>query len=675
MEIPSFYFGQTEPPFDCMKRLQQAVLLILWGLSPGIASAADPAAPAGMPNVVLITLDTTRADRMGFLGSKRGLTPQLDAVAKQGVVFTRAYSQAPLTPVSHATLFTGTYPQFHKVNDFGVKLPEHLPALADLLKKRGYRTAAFVGTIIFDPINGMAPGFDRGFDTYDAHYRRRLYGQDRYKTMERRAEQVVARALAWLKANSSTPFFLWVHVFDPHEPYEAPPPFKERFAKAPYDGEIAYTDAQMGKIFSALRAAGVYDNTLITVFSDHGESLGAHNENTHGVFLYDETIHVPLFMKFPGNRNAGKQVTAAVGLVDVAPTLLEALGMPVPREMQGQSMLRLIGAPAPRDRPVYSQTDYPRRAFGWSALASWRDGRYLYVRAPRPELYDLAADPAAKFNLAATQKSVADRLGAALEAFRSRSSGSSAAEADRPVDPKVAEKLRSLGYVAGGTQVASAQADGIDPKDKIQVANLMQDAQHAIEEGRHTAVIPLLEKVVATDPQIFLAQLQLGTAYSRQRQYAKAVAPLRKATEMLPDHGLSHYELGLALFRTGDMKTAAGHFEVAAGLIPQWADAHFSVASVWARTNRVPEAVDKLALTLEMDPLHYQANLLMGRILTLSGKPAEGLPFLEKATQSDEASGEAHQFLADALERLGRTADAERERARAAQVGLRNRTP
>jgi arylsulfatase A-like enzyme/Tfp pilus assembly protein PilF len=645
-----------------MKRLLPLFLLLLWGL-PGISNAQ------GQPNIVLVTLDTTRADRMGFMGSKRGLTPHLDAVARQGVVFTHAYSQAPLTTVSHATMFTGTYPQFHKVNDFGIPLPKDVPVLAELLKHKGYRTAAFVGSIILDPVNGMAPGFNRGFDAYGADYRRRKRGLDRYKTMENRAEQVVARAIAWVKKNSAGPFFLWVHVFDPHEPYEAPAPYSQRFAREKYDGEIAYTDAAIGKLFAELRALGAYDNTLVAVLSDHGESLGAHGENTHGVFLYDETIHVPLLMKLPANRHAGQRVDALAGLVDLAPSVLEVAGITAPRVMQGRSLLRLIGQKAPQERPVYSETDYPRRAFGWSSLATWRSGKYLYVRAPRPELYDIAADPDARNNLAGSDASLAGRFAGDVDNFRKRTSGTAAEQQDRPVDPKITEKLTSLGYVAGSSRTSAAAASGIDPKDKVDVANQMQAAMNALENERHDQVIPILEKVISTDPQIFIAQFQLGTAYTRQREYAKAVAPLRKATELLPDTGMAHYELGLALYHSGDLKTSAAHFEIAADLMPGWSDAHFSLASVWARTDRIPEAVEKLRFTLGLDSEHYQANLLLGRILTLQGKADEGLPHLEKAAALPEASSEAHRFLADGYERLGRTADAQRARAQAAKMG------
>src|SRR5271165_1067263 len=293
------------------------LLFLLLALRP--MAAQQPAvpprrSPAQHPNVILITLDTTRADRMGFLGSKLGLTPNLDAMARQGIVFTRAYSHVPLTTASHATILTGTYPQFNHVNDFGVPLSPNLPYLPALLGQHGYQTGAFVGSLILDPLDGTAPGFDRGFDVYDAGYHLRRRGADRYKTVERRGGEVVDHALAWLSHAPDKPFFLWVHLYDAHDPYDPPSPYKERFAAQPYDGEIAYADACVGKLLDALRSHGLYDETFVAVMADHGESLGAHGENTHGIFLYDETIQVPLLIKLPHAIAAGTRIENRVEL-------------------------------------------------------------------------------------------------------------------------------------------------------------------------------------------------------------------------------------------------------------------------------------------------------------------------------------------------------------------------
>ena len=385
---------------------------------------ASLAARADAPNIVLITVDTTRADRMGFLGNTHGLTPNLDVLARQGVVFERAYSQAPLTPVSHATIFTGTYPQFHTVTDFGHPLPTLLPSLPEILQKSGYHTAAFIGSLILDPKASMAPGFDRGFDFFDAGFHvKRSPDDSRYDSIERRAGDVVSHATKWLNQNRESPFFIWVHLYDPHAPYDPPSPYDKRFSD-PYDGEVAYADASLGKLFEYLRQRGLYDRALIVVMSDHGESLGAHGESMHGIFLYDETIHVPLLFKLPGELLAHRRVSTRVRLVDVAPTLLSMLSLPLPPTFQGESLVPLMkgGAKAGVDLPAYAETDYPHRAFGWSALRSLRTGKYLFVRAPKRELYDQSKDKAAQHNLAASSPAVTETIQSQLDQFHEETS-------------------------------------------------------------------------------------------------------------------------------------------------------------------------------------------------------------------------------------------------------------
>jgi arylsulfatase A-like enzyme/cytochrome c-type biogenesis protein CcmH/NrfG len=607
-----------------------------------LAAAAALQPQAARPNVLLITLDTTRADRMGFLGSTRGLTPSMDALAKTATVFERAYAQAPITTVSHATILSGTYPPFHRVDDFGAPLSASVPYFPDLLKSSGYETAAFVGSLILDPRNGTAPGFDRGFDVYDAGLRLRRPGEDRYATVERRGDEVTRRALAWVSSpQRRSPFFLWVHLFDPHDPYEPPADLQARFSKEPYDGEVAFTDRQVGRLISA--AGG---NTTIVVAADHGEALGDHGETTHGVFLYEATQRVPLILRLTGGRGAGMRISTRVRLADVAPTILESAGLPVPSAMQGQSLLPLtLAASKADDRPVYAESSYPRRAFGWSPLVSWRADRFLYVRAPKRELYDLVADPEAARNLALSRTRLADGLDGEMAQFLGRSATGASSQAR--VDPAVAERLAALGYVGGSS--GTPRATGVDPKDRIAIANTLHDAIVAVEDGAFARAVPLLEKVVAGEPDIPIAQLNLGVARARQKQFARAVAPLRRAATLQPDNMRGHYELGLALYETGDVKGAAGELAVVATALPQWADARYSLGSVYARIDRVADAMTELRAALALEPRHFRANLLYGRLLSLTGKAAEAVPYLQTAVDVDPKSTEARQFLTDAL--------------------------
>ena len=630
------------------------------------------AAHAEAPNIIFITVDTTRADRMGFLGSKRGVTPNLDVLARQGVVFERAYSQAPLTPVSHATIFTGTYPQFHTVTDFGHPLPALLPFVPEILHNSGYHTAAFIGSIILDPKGNMAPGFDRGFDHFDAGFHMKRDAQEsRYDNVERRAGDVVGHAIAWLKVNRQSPFFIWIHLYDPHAPYDPPPPYDKRF-RDPYDGEIAYADASLGKLFQYLRQRGLYDRALVLMMSDHGESLGAHGEAMHGIFLYDETIQVPMFFKLPGALLAGRRVTSRVRLVDVAPTLLSMLSLPLPPTFQGESLVPLMkmkSTKAAADLPAYAETDYPHRAFGWSALRAMRTGKYLFIRAPKRELYDATQDQGAEHNLAEKSPAVTGTLQAQLDQFHRDTSSFPEKSEQKSLTSEQSENLTALGYVGSDSSGASTDPlQGADPKDKIEISNVLQDGIIAVEDGHYAQAIPLLQHVLQDSPLVSVAYVQLGIALRKVGRASDAVVPLRQAVKLLPDSTEAQYELGLTLYEAGAWQESVPYFEFVAKKRPKFADAQYSLASVYARVQRVPEAVELLQQVIQVNPDHFRANLLLGRIYTLQGNPLGALNNLEKATQVQPSSQEAHLFLADAYSQLGRSTDAERERALARKL-------
>ena len=647
-------------------------------------SGASTFVRAEAPNIIFITVDTTRADRMGFLGCKKGLTPNLDTLARQGVVFEKAYSQAPLTPVSHATIFTGTYPQFHTVTDFGHPLPALLPFVPEILHKSGYRTAAFIGSLILDPKANMAPGFDRGFDFFDAGFHpKRSADESRYDSVERRAGDVVGHAMRWMAKNQNPqkPFFIWIHLYDPHAPYDPPAPFDKRFTDL-YDGEVAYADAALGKLFAYMRQHALYDRALITMMSDHGESLGAHGESMHGIFLYDETIRVPLLFKLPGELLAGRRVETRVRLVDVAPTLLSMLSLPLPPTFQGESLVPMMKVKPPlpgkaiqkaaADLPAYAETDYPHRAFGWSSIRSMRSGKYLFVRAPRRELYDQTRDQNAENNLAATSPAVTDTLQAQLDQFRDQTS-SYHGKADQPaVTAEQSENLSALGYVASTPGTASTDPlKGADPKDKIGISNTLHEGMIAIEDGRFNEAIPMLQHVLDDSPLISVAQMQLGIALARVKRYPEAIEALQKSVKLMPDSPPAQYELGLALFETGAWRESVPYFEFVAKKRPKFADAQYSLASVYARVQRVPEAVELLQQVIQLSPEHFRGNLLLGRILTLQHRSDEALPYLKQATLSDPDNFEAHAFLADAYEQQGniQAASSERNRAEALKRG------
>ena len=540
-----------------------------------VASAL--AAPVSRPNIILITLDTTRADHMGFLGSTSGLTPNLDALAKESAIFTRAFSQAPLTPPSHATILTGTYPQYHQVNNFGVPLSERLPYAPSILKAQGYQTAAFIGALALDPGAGAAPGFDRGFETYDAGYGHAPSGSDRYHSVERRGGEVVERALAWLSKHPRGPFLVWVHLYDAHDPYEPPEPYATRYASAPYDGEIAYTDSCVGKFLTQLKARGLYRGSIIAVMADHGEALGDHGEETHGIFLYDATIHVPLVIKLPESAGAAKQegklIDTRVGLVDVLPTILEEAGIPIPKEVQGQSLLGMMKRSqktdaAVQDRPSYAESDYGHNAYGWASLRALRMGKYLYLDAPRRELYDQGVDPRAEHNLATSSTAVTSTIAGQLDAFRQKTS--SMAEAPKSnTDPETQEKLAALGYVSTGNAYARTSGkEGADPKDEIESANLIHQANLLRDSGKCDEAIPILEKLIVKEPGMDTLYAKLGHCLTLEHRYAEAVPLMRKLVEMNPDSPLARFQLGKALLGNQQLPQAIPELEKVVNVVP-----------------------------------------------------------------------------------------------------------
>jgi arylsulfatase A-like enzyme len=565
-----------------------------------VDSLAGEMATAAKPNIVLITLDSTRADRMGFLGARSGLTPSLDGIARQGMIFAQAYAQAPLTVVSTATILTGTYPQTHRASDFSVPLATTLPYLPDLLHSSGYRTAAFVGSILLDPRNGPFQGYDRGFDVYDAGFHQGQHGENRFQSVERHGDQVVARATTWVASNKQRPFFLWVHLQDAHAPYVTS-----------YDHAVSTADAAVGKLITFLRSQSLYDDTLIVIAASQGESLDAHGEDTHGIFLYDETIHVPLVLKLPKSQTAGKQIGQQIGqqiknrarLLDIAPTVLAAAGIAVPAQMQGQSLLRIAQASSQADQPAYARSELPQQGFGCSVLESWRAGKYLYIREPKPELYDVSADPNATRNLAQSAKATLETMASQLQAFDSRIGNELGKSNGSGLTSSEMQKLASLGYVGlekGGAGI-NAATEGTDPKDVIAVVNKTLSAILVLDDGKPEKAIPALRQVLASQPTGYLPQYALGVALVQQQQYAEAIGYLHKAIELQPDSAWAHYAMGLSLMKTGDFKTAAVHLEIASGRLPKLAALHSALAEVYGRLGRNADAARERANGSERD--------------------------------------------------------------------------
>jgi len=622
-------------------------------------------------NIILITLDTTRADRMGFLGSTRDLTPALDRFARESVIFARAYSQVPLTTSSHATILTGTYPQYHNVNQPGSALADTLPYAPEILRAAGYRTGAFIGSSILQAKGGGAPGFDRGFEDYDANFHKRQPGESRYTSIERRAEEVTASALKWIGSNSQAPFFVWIHIYDPHVPYDPPEPFAGRFRANPYDGEVAYVDSALNTFFAELKARELYTGSIIAVVADHGEALGEHGERGHGLLLYDNTIHVPLVLKLPGQEAAGKRLDVRTELVDVLPTILDAIGVAVPRAVQGRSLMRLIRdlpAENEKDRAAYAETDYPHDAFGWSPLRSLRSGKYLFVQAPHAELYDQTIDPEESHNMASSAPAVTSILGSRLAAFR-EGTRSGAPAAPVKLGQGEEQQLRSLGYVPSSGVAAQQRAEADDPKDKVELANEISEAGFEVEEGQNEKAIRSLQGVLAKDPRLLPAYEALTEAWSREGNADEVIATLRKALDEFPGWSMGHLQLAMTLIEVRDLKAAEPELKTAADALPGMAQVRYELARLYFNTGRLPDAEREALRAHDVDPRHYEANLMLGAIHLAQGDPRSAIPYFQAASTIRPDTAKPHEYLARCYTKLGDAVRAEQERGLA--VGLK----
>src|SRR6266849_3756759 len=507
-------------------------------------------------DVFLITIDTLRADHVHCYGYNRIRTPALDQIAKEGVRFAQAFTPSPITNSSHTSILTGLLPSSHGVSDFGVPLAATHPALAELLMKRGYRTAAFIGAVILDS-KSLAPGLDRGFEFYD-NFPEHMTTNSRWGRLERRGMEVERHAESWLNAHPTGPHFVWVHFYDPHDPYEPPPPYADIYTDRLYDGEIAYADSALGHFLAFLKKHGWYDAALIVVVGDHGEGLGEHHEDTHGIFLYDSTTHVPLLVKLPEQREAGRTVEAQVRTTDIMPSILEVLGVLAPARLDGESLGPFLTGTGAAPRTVFGETDYPLR-FGWAPLRSVRKEGLKFIEAPKPELYDLPSDPNELQNHYVPWDPRVQKL-RKIPAELSAKSPAPAKTSPATVSAGTIDELHALGYLgsadAGSATDVPEPSLLPDPKDKIEEQNLLHTAMMASEDGKTDKARAALEKVLQLDERSVLALSQLGRLEMSSGNYAKAAGYLRRAHAAHPDDAAAAFEYGRALELSGDLPGA-----------------------------------------------------------------------------------------------------------------------
>ncbi len=585
-------------------------------------------------NVLIITLDTTRADhlscyaqdltsvdprlrgddskkgdkgRKGDDWQKNAATPHLDALAARGARFQHATAQVPLTLPSHACIFTGTYPEVHGLRDMGgfVLDPSHI-TLATLAKQAGFATAAFVGSKAVSRHYGLA----QGFETYDDQMTTQdLEGKLPGVFPERRAEVTTDHALAWLKQNGRRTFFLWVHYYDPHDPYDPPEPYKSKYTKDLYSGEIAYTDAEVGRLLDALDQQGLRERTFIVVIGDHGEGLNQHGEMTHGIFIYDDTLHVPLIIAGP-DVPAGKVIPNQVRSIDVLPTVLDFLRLPPDPAAQGVSLWPLIqhGQPVIGKGANYSyvETLYPKTYMNWSELRGMRTDRWKFILAPKPELYDLERDPGEKENVLARFPAEADQLQKRIwEVIGPPASNQSLAYV--PVSRETKAELESLGYVSGGApREIVLNMSGADPKDRLKILRDMQESAEALKAKEYAKAARAMEAAVRADPGNPTARVYLASAYEKQRDWKHAIATYEDAIQHGSSTDLILSRLGKDYLRAGNLPRAVDALEKASHTNPTDLDTLRNLGTAYLQLGRVAESERAFrAITVQDD--HYAA--------------------------------------------------------------------
>jgi choline-sulfatase len=580
------------------------------------------------PNVFLITIDTLRADHVHCYGYDKIQTPALDALAADGVRFTQAFTPSPITNTSHTTILTGLLPSSHRVTDFAVPLASNHITWAELLKGKGYHTAAFIGAVILDS-KSLAPGLDRGFDFYD-NFPEHSESKSRWGRVERRGMDVVQHAEKWLAAHPSGPKFAWVHLYDPHDPYEPPAPYSEIYKDRLYDGEVAYADSALGNFIQYLKKSGWYENSLIIVVGDHGEGLGEHHEETHGIFLYDSTTHVPLIIKLPWHKGAGKTVAAQVRTLDILPTALDLASVPAPDSLDGKSLTPYFAGDV-SDRVAIGETDYPLR-FGWAPLRSVRSDGLKLIEAPRPELYDLRSDPGELTN-------------------------------KYQLDAATAHKLRQL-LPAKDLENSSAQSLP-DPKDKIEEQNLLHQAMIASDDNRSSDARSALEKALEVDPKSPIALRQLGEVEFQAGEYAKAAGHLKRAREVRPDDATAAFIQGQALQKTGELAGARDALEASLKLLPGQFDARLLLGQVYLQLKDPRAAEDQGQAALLVKPDSIDAAILVARTQIAEGRFNDATETVKPFLTSRSNRVQVFDALAQAYAESGQEDDARRMKRQA----------
>lgn len=603
---------------------------------------------------MVITIDTLRPDHLHCYGYDRIETPNLDRIAQSGVLFENGVTQTPLTPPSHASIFTGLNPPTHKVRDTGgFILSPSTPTLASILQKSGWDTGAFVSSAVLK----KRFGFSQGFAVYDDQMPRPGKGQEFLEDTERRAGDTIDRAVHWLDGRGGKPFFLWVHLYDPHTPYHPPAPYDEQYKDRPYDGEIAYTDRELGRLLDTLKRISPADKTILAVLSDHGESLGEHGEYSHGVFLYDSTLRIAFLLSSPGIP-AGIRVKPQVRTIDFLPTVMQLLGGASPAGLDGTSLVPLFTGKGSDTPASYAETLYPKIAMGWAELRAIRTNQWKYIRAPKPELYDLHRDPQETNNVLAEHSAEVGKLEALLAAA-SRSKGTEKVQT-APIDEHTLAQLRSLGYTSGfSPRSYGLDGQGVDPKDRVAVLKLMDASEDPRSGASETHRIELLDQAVRLDPANPLLYYSLGAKLEKSGRYDEAMKLYRAAVAKGIESARLHSRLADLLVRAGKKAEAIPEYEKAARINPGDVASQANLATALMEQGRMADAERVFKAILAIEPSNAAAENGLGVLAIQRQDPASARGYFEKAIEFDPDLVEAQLNLGLLYKMAG-----DRERAR-----------
>jgi arylsulfatase A-like enzyme/Tfp pilus assembly protein PilF len=602
--------------------------------------------------VVLISVDTLRADRLGLYGFSTGSTPAIDALGREGVVFEDVYSPCPQTLPAHVSLMTGLLPPRHGVRDnIGFTLKPGPRTLAERFKAAGLATGASVSAYVLRSQTGIG----RGFDVFDD--RLEIAGAAESLGSVQRDGAVAVESLGrWIEEQGGRRFFAFLHLYEPHTPY-APPERHRRFAH-PYDGDVAYADELVGRFLDRLRAKGILDRAVVAFTSDHGEGLNDHGEEEHGIFLYREAVHVPLVLRLPGAMRAGTRVKGTVALADVAPTLLDLAGMPQDG-IDAVSLRPAVAAGRAEPRPVYSETLFPRYHYGWSELYAVTEARYRYIRAPRPELFDVARDPAEKENVIASSAAAADKMKAWLE----RQVDLGKVAPPEAVSPEVLEKLQALGYVGAPSAAATASATDLpDPKDKIDAVEGLNEALRLRSENRLDDAVVRLRALLADNPRMVDASEKLGASLFDLGRSREAVAVLERALEVDPARSGTHLALARIHGLEGRLDRAARHAEIASEGNPGLG---FEVlAQIMMDRGELGRAAELARRSLQADDERVMSHFILGVVAQKQRRCEDALRSFRRAEEllrlhEQTIVRNLHANMGDCLARMGREAEAE----------------